>query len=90
MVPERNKRKTKMGYVVNRSGKETVAVKIESLARYPVYEKVYKASKTYIVHNNEEKALVGDKVKIMECRPLSKRKNWRIVEIIKTGNTNNK
>ncbi|TEU06686.1 MAG: 30S ribosomal protein S17 [Candidatus Aminicenantes bacterium] len=76
-------RKTiKIGVVVGNKAKKTVAVLVERPVRHPLYKKIIKKKKKFLVHDEYEKCKVGDTVKIVETRPLSKRKRWRIQEII--------
>ncbi len=79
---ERNLRKVRTGIVISDKMDKTVVVKIEKYVTHPVYKKKVKVTKKYHVHDEENKAENGDKVKIMETRPLSKLKNWRLVEIV--------
>jgi small subunit ribosomal protein S17 len=78
----RNSRKTRIGIVVSNKMNKTVTVKIERQVPHPLYKKYFKMSKKYLVHDEHSTADVGDKVLIMETRPLSKRKRWRLVEIV--------
>lgn len=77
------KRKIRVGYVLSNKMNKTVVVKIERLTRDPMYGKILRVSKKFKVHDEENKCKVGNKVKIIECRPLSKEKRWRVLEIIK-------
>jgi small subunit ribosomal protein S17 len=80
---KRNARKVRQGEVISDRMDKTVVVRVKRLVRDPLYKKyVYKRSK-YYAHDEENKCKIGDKVKIMETRPLSKTKRWRVVEIIK-------
>jgi small subunit ribosomal protein S17 len=83
MSQQRRKRKELIGVVVSDKMDKTIVVKVERLVRHPLYKKTIKKSKKYKVHDEENKAKVGDKVKIMETRPLSKQKRWRLVEVLK-------
>lgn len=83
MSQQRKKRKELIGVVVSDKMDKTIVVKVERLVRHPLYKKTIKKSKKYKVHDEENKAKVGDKVKIMETRPLSKHKRWRLVEVLK-------
>ena len=76
---ERGHRKTRQGGVVSKSGEKTVVVRGERLERHPIYGKVVRRYKRYHVHDEANTAKIGDKVTIMETRPLSKTKRWRIV-----------
>jgi small subunit ribosomal protein S17 len=77
------KRKIRVGKVVSASMDQTVVVGIESHFRHPFYKKIVKRTKKFKVHDQENKCRVGDEVSIMETRPLSKTKRWRVMEIIK-------
>jgi len=79
---ERGNRKTLTGIVVSDKMDKTVVVAIEDYEKHPVYNKIMKRTKKYKAHDEENGCKVGDKVKIMETRPLSKDKNWRVVEIL--------
>ena len=75
----RNKRKTKNGTVISSKMEKTIVVRVEGLIKHPIYGKVIKRGKNYMVHNENTEIKVGDKVTIEETRPLSKRKHWRVV-----------
>lgn len=79
----RGKRKIRVGKVVSASMDKTVVVGIESHFRHPFYGKIVKRTKKFKVHDQENECRVGDEVSIMETRPLSKTKRWRVMEIIK-------
>jgi len=74
-------RKTRKGVVVSKSGDKTIVVKVERRYQHPLYGKTLKDSTKCHTHDEENKAKVGDKVLIMETRPLSRMKRWRLVEI---------
>lgn len=76
------KKTTKIGVVVNTKAKKTATVLVESPVRHPLYKKIIKRKKKFLVHDEYEKCKVGDTVKIIETKPLSKRKRWRIQEIV--------
>ncbi|MBN1375501.1 MAG: 30S ribosomal protein S17 [Dehalococcoidia bacterium] len=76
-------RKVRFGKVTSNKMAKTVVVQVESLRRHPLYHKVVKQSSTFKVHDEENACNVGDVVKIVETRPLSKDKRWRLVEIIR-------
>ena len=78
----RSRRKSRIGYVVSTGMNKTVTVSIERQVPHPLYKKYFKKTTKYLVHDEHETAGNGDKVLIMETRPLSKRKRWRLVEII--------
>lgn len=79
---ERNLRKKREGRVVSKSGDKTVVVLIERRVRHPLYGKEIRMSKKVHVHDEENKAGIGDVVRVMETRPLSKLKRWRLVDIV--------
>ena len=75
------KRAEKIGIVVSDKMTKTVVVRVDRLVKHPVYRKYVKRRKKFMAHD-EQGASIGDKVKIVETRPLSARKRWRVVEII--------
>ena len=81
-MTERNLRKTRVGYVVSDKMNKTVVVAIEDNVKHPVYGKIIKHTLKVHAHDENNECGIGDKVEIMETRPLSKTKRWRIVEII--------
>jgi small subunit ribosomal protein S17 len=78
---ERKRKTTKVGIVISKSGDKTVNVLVERLVRHPLYKKVIKRRKKFLAHDEHNACKVGDKVKIIESRPLSRRKRWRVIEI---------
>lgn len=82
MTVERNNRKTKVGKVVSDKMDKTVVVAIETLVRHQLYGKSVKRTIKFKAHDENNECKMGDRVKIMETRPLSKDKRWRLVEII--------
>ena len=82
MTEERNLRKSRVGMVVSDKMDKTVVVAIEDNVKHPVYGKIIKRTLKVHAHDETNQCGVGDKVEIMETRPLSKTKRWRIVEII--------
>lgn len=76
---KRNKRKILKGVILSNKMDKTVVVSVSSKFRHPKYEKLIERKKKYYAHN-EKKGEVGDIVKIMECRPISKTKKWRVIE----------
>lgn len=78
----RNERKVREGVVVSNKMEKTVVVAIETMALHPIYKKRVKKTTKFKAHDEENVAQIGDKVRIMETRPLSKDKNWRLVEIL--------
>ena len=75
-------RTTKVGVVIGNNMKKTVTVLTERQVRHPFYKKVVKRKKKFLAHDEYEKCKVGDLVKIVETRPMSKRKRWRVQEIL--------
>jgi small subunit ribosomal protein S17 len=82
MTEERNLRKVRVGRVVSDKMNKTVVVAIEDNVKHPVYGKIIKHTLKVHAHDEANECGIGDKVKIMETRPLSKTKRWRVVEII--------
>jgi small subunit ribosomal protein S17 len=82
---ERGLRKVRVGRVVSDKMDKTVVIAVESLVRHPLYQKTIRQTKKVKAHDAENSCRVGDKVKIMETRPLSKEKRWRVIEIIERG-----
>jgi small subunit ribosomal protein S17 len=82
IVSARKARKTRTGVVVATKMEKTITVSIERRVAHPLYKKYFKKTKKFLVHDEQSTAVVGDKVLIMETRPLSKHKCWRLVEII--------
>lgn len=80
-ITERASRKTRKGVVVSKSGDKSIVVKVERRLLHPVYGKVVKAHRKYHTHDENNAAKVGDAVVIMETRPISKLKRWRLVSI---------
>jgi len=79
---ERNLRKTRVGRVVSDKMQKTIVVAIEDNIKHPLYKKVIKKTVKFKAHDENNECRIGDKVEIMETRPLSKDKNWRLVKII--------
>ena len=79
---ERNNRKTKIGKVVSTKMEKTIVVAIEESVKHALYGKVVKRTYKLKAHDEENACGIGDKVKVMETRPLSKDKRWRLVEIV--------
>lgn len=85
MTEERNLRKTRVGVVTSDKMDKTVVVSVETLVEHPLYKKRIKMTKKFKAHDEQNQCKTGDKVRIMETRPLSKDKRWRVVEIIETA-----
>ena len=81
-MSERNLRKTRVGKVVSNKMDKTVVVSIADNVRHPLYKKIIKRTVKLKAHDEGNVCNIGDKVEIMETRPLSKMKRWRLVEII--------
>lgn len=79
---ERKARKTQIGKVVSDKMDKTVVVAVETLVRHPLYGKTVKRTKKFKAHDEQNTCRSGDKVRLMETKPLSKEKHWRVVEII--------
>ena len=78
----RNLRKQRTGLVVSNKMDKTIAVQVDRRLKHPLYGKFVKRSKKFIAHDEENTCNIGDRVRIMETRPLSKMKRWRLVEIL--------
>ncbi|HOK10184.1 MAG TPA: 30S ribosomal protein S17 [Candidatus Hydrogenedens sp.] len=78
-------KKELVGVVTSDAMNKTITVSVERLKFHPLYKKGIKRTKKYKAHDEENKAKVGDVVRIRECRPLSKTKRWRLVEIIQSA-----
>ncbi len=81
-MEERNLRKTRTGKVVSNKMQKTIVVAIEDNVKHPLYNKIVKRTYKLKAHDEENACNIGDTVKVMETRPLSKDKRWRLVEII--------
>jgi small subunit ribosomal protein S17 len=77
------RKKVLFGEVVSDRMQKTVTVKVERRVRHPIYERVIRRSKKYHVHDERNQCQVGDQVRIIETRPLSKTKCWRLLEIVR-------
>ena len=82
MEEKRNLRKTRTGIVVSDKMDKTVVVAIEERVKHPLYGKIVNRTKKFKVHDENNQCGVGDKVRVMETRPLSKDKHWRVIEIV--------
>jgi len=81
-VAERNMRKTRVGRVVSDKMDKTIVVAVEDNVKHPLYKKIIKRTAKFKAHDENNECKVGDRVEIMETRPLSKEKRWRLVRII--------
>ena len=79
---ERNLRKTRTGKVVSNKMDKTIVVAIEDHVKHPLYGKIVKRTYKLKAHDEENQCRIGDRVRVMETRPLSKDKRWRLVEIV--------
>ncbi len=79
---ERNLRKTRVGKVVSNKMDKTIVVAVEDHERHPLYKKIIKTTYKLKAHDENNECSVGDTVRVMETRPLSKDKRWRLVEIV--------
>jgi small subunit ribosomal protein S17 len=82
MEKKAGQKTTKVGVVIGDKMKKTVTVQVERQVRHPLYKKIIRRKKQYLVHDESEKCKVGDMVKIVQTRPISKLKRWRIQEIV--------
>jgi len=82
MTTERGNRKTQVGIVVSDKMDKTVVVKVDNLVKHPVYKKYIKRRVTFKAHDEQNTCSIGDKVLIVESRPLSKDKRWRVRQIL--------
>ena len=81
-MEERNLRKTRVGKVVSDKMDKTIVVAIEDHVKHPLYKKIVKKTYKLKAHDEKNECNIGDTVKVMETRPLSKDKRWRLVEIM--------
>jgi small subunit ribosomal protein S17 len=79
---KRNLRKQRVGVVTSNKMEKSISVYVERRVKHPIYSKTMKSSKKYLAHDETNDCNIGDTVRIMETRPLSKRKRWRLVEIL--------
>lgn len=82
MEEKRNLRKTRTGIVVSDKMDKTVVVAIKERVKHPLYGKIVNRTKKFKVHDENNQCGVGDKVRVMETRPLSRDKHWRVIEIV--------
>ncbi len=82
-MEQRGLRKTRVGIVVSDKMDKTITIAIERKVPHPIYKKYFKKTTKLMAHDEKSESRVGDKVKIMETRPLSKSKRWRLIEIVK-------
>ncbi len=79
---ERNLRKERIGQVVSNKMQKTITITVERREKHPIYGKFIRKTSKLTAHDEKNECNIGDTVKVMETRPLSKRKRWRLVEII--------
>lgn len=79
---QRAMRKTRLGRVVSDKMEKTVVVAVEEISAHPLYKRRIRSTKTLKAHDEENQAKVGDTVRVMETRPLSREKRWRVIEIV--------
>ena len=79
---ERNLRKERIGVVVSNKMDKSIVVAVERKEKHPMYGKFVKKTTKFVAHDEKNECSIGDTVRIMETRPLSKTKNWRLVEIV--------
>lgn len=87
MAERSTNRKVRIGTVSSDKMDKTITVSIETVKQHPLYKKTIKTSKKYKAHDEKNEAKTGDIVKIVETRPLSKDKRWRLIEIIRKAKT---
>ena len=83
----RGQRKVRVGVVTSNRMMKTIVVRVDRRVRHPKYNRVIKQASAFKVHDETNSAAIGDLVKIMETRPLSKEKRWRLVEIVKRASS---
>jgi small subunit ribosomal protein S17 len=81
-MEQRGLRKTRIGIVIKDKMDKTITIAIERKVSHPIYKKYFKKTTKLMAHDEKSECRVGDKVKVMETRPLSKNKRWRMVEIV--------
>ena len=79
---ERNMRKTRTGKVISNKMQKTIVVAVEDHVKHPIYKKIVKRTFKLKAHDENNECTIGDTVKVMETRPLSKEKRWRLVEVV--------
>jgi len=81
-MTERNHRKTRVGVVVSDQMDKTITVAVEDLRRHSLYGKAVRRTKKFKAHDEDNQCQIGDKVRIMETRPISKDKRWRLINVV--------
>lgn len=87
MAENRGNRKVRVGTVTSDKMEKTITVSVVTVKQHPLYKKTISTSKKYKVHDENNEAKTGDLVRIMETRPLSKDKRWRLIEIVRKAKT---
>jgi small subunit ribosomal protein S17 len=87
VTENRTNKKVRIGTVTSDKMEKTITVSVETVKQHPLYKKTIKTSKKYKVHDENNEAKTGDIVRIIETRPLSKDKRWRLIEIIRKAKT---
>jgi len=83
MTPKAQVRKTtKVGTVIAKKMQKTVTVQVERQVRHPLYKKIVRQRRTFLAHDESERCKLGDVVRIIETRPISRLKRWRVVEVV--------
>ncbi len=86
-APRSSQRKVRVGLVTSNRMQKTIVVRVDHLVRHPKYNRVIKQRNSFKAHDEQQAAGIGDLVKIMETRPLSKDKRWRLVEIVRKASS---
>lgn len=81
-MTNRASRKVRIGKVISDAMDKTIVVAVESLVRHPLYGKIVKRTRKLYVHDENNECVVGDVVKVMETRPISRQKRWRLVSVV--------
>ena len=84
-MENRNLRKERIGVVVSNKMDKTIVIAVKRKEKHPIYGKFVNKTSKFYAHDEENKARTGDKVRIMETRPMSKLKRWRLVEVVERG-----
>lgn len=87
MAENRGNRKVRIGTVTGDKMEKTITVSVETVKQHPLYKKTISTSKKYKVHDENNEAKAGDVVRIMETRPISKDKRWRLIEVVRKAKT---
>ncbi len=79
---KRTQRKTRIGRVVSNKMRKSIVVAIERKVPHPIFKKYFRKTSTLMAHDEQQQASIGDRVLVMETRPMSKQKRWRLIEIL--------